>query len=45
MNKTELLAALNKRYAVKKFNHDASKDVSEIESLVKDILQLTPTSF
>jgi hypothetical protein len=40
----ELIDALNTRYAVKKFEK-RDIDTSELEDIVKSILQLSPASF
>ena len=45
MNKTELIAFLEKRYAVKKFDKNEGEKLKGVESIIKDILRLTPTSF
>lgn len=44
LQNTELLEALNQRYAVKQFEK-RDTDTAELEKTVKDILTLTPTSF
>ena len=43
LEKNELIEALNSRYAVKKF--EKQDDDSELEDIVRSVLQLTPTSF